>query len=371
MKDKIFFKIENNVLYFYNPQNDVNDILISNFYAEDTNKVHSERQDDFLCVKLSDIPELVYGNFGFFFVNKNENQVACHVHERFEREIYRFNKFQDLYDFYKTKGGNLAIRVRPVDNESEVVTTQELVELVKRHNIYFQQNLKYDKLAKSYKFDKDLRIEQFSQIVKTHGKLFSIGMCSYVKDVKLPTSTKIGRYCSIAPRVQAMGGGRHPQDRFTTSPVSLANPSEKGVVPTFTGDKDNNGFTPTYFKQKKLPIVIGNDVWIGNDVVIKQGVKIGDGAIIAQGAIITKDVPPFALVAGVPGVVKRYRFSPAIISKLLKLKWWDYAYWDFKGIYGADDIETFIDKLENLIKNGEIHPCEPNYITGKDILNIK
>ena len=243
--------------------------------------------------------------------------------------------------------------------------------LFKENNVYFQQNLKYDKLSDSYKFDNDVKIEQFSQLVKTHGKLFSIGMCSYVKDVDLPTNTRMGRYCSIAPGVRSMGGGRHPQNRFTTSPVSLSNPSEKGIAPMFVDKKYEKGFVPTYFKQKKLPIIIGNDVWIGNDVIIKQGVKVGNGAIIAQGSIVTKNVPPYALVAGVPGVVKRYRFSKSIIDTLQKIKWWEYAYWDFDGIYGADKIEVFLDKFQKLIDDGNLKKHHPKYVTGKDILRTK
>lgn len=46
--------------------------------------------------------------------------------------------------------------------------------------------------------------------------------------------------------------------------------------------------------------IIGNDVWIGNDVVLKGGIAIGDGAVIAANSVVTKDVPPYAIVAGVP-----------------------------------------------------------------------
>lgn len=55
------------------------------------------------------------------------------------------------------------------------------------------------------------------------------------------------------------------------------------------------------------PCTIGDDVWIGRRVMIMPGVKIGSHAIIAAGAIVTKDVPEWAVVAGVPAVVKKYR----------------------------------------------------------------
>ena len=68
---------------------------------------------------------------------------------------------------------------------------------------------------------------------------------------------------------------------------------------------------------------IGNDVWIGEDVKIIGGVTIGDGAIVATGATVTKDVPPYAIVGGVPAKVIRYRFDMPTIDFLLKDKWWD------------------------------------------------
>lgn len=73
--------------------------------------------------------------------------------------------------------------------------------------------------------------------------------------------------------------------------------------------------------QKK--VIIGNDVWIGSHALILGGVKIGDGAVIGAGAVVTKDVPPYAVVGGVPARIIKYRFSQEIIDKLLEIKWWN------------------------------------------------
>ena len=74
----------------------------------------------------------------------------------------------------------------------------------------------------------------------------------------------------------------------------------------------------------KGDIIIGNDVWIGYEAVILSGVTIGDGAIIGTRAVVTKDVPPYAIVGGVPAKTIRKRFSDDTISALLKIKWWDW-----------------------------------------------
>lgn len=371
VEKKGFFKIENDTFYFFGLTNLNGKILISNFYANEIKQVRVKEKDGIVTLSMLDIPALDYGNYGFFYENREHKQVEIPVLNIEDRNIYSTHNSLDKYTYYQTKGGNLAIRVRPFSREKEVEVTSEHIDLFKNNHIYFQQNLKYDKLPKTYKFNDDVEIEQFSQLVKTHGKLFSIGMCSYVKDIDLPINSCVGRYCSIAPGVKAMGGGRHPQNRFTTSPVTLSNPSEKGIAPMSIDKEYDKGFIPTYFKQKKLPIIIGNDVWIGNNVIIKRGIKIGNGAIIAEGAIVTKDVPPYALVAGAPAIVKRYRFSEQVINKLQEIKWWNYAYWNFEGIYGADKIEDFISKFEKLVADGKLLPYHPKCVTGADILQRK
>ena len=75
-----------------------------------------------------------------------------------------------------------------------------------------------------------------------------------------------------------------------------------------------------------LPLTIGCDVWIGANAFINcSRVKsIGDGAIIGAGAVLLEDVPPYAVVAGVPAKIKRYRFTPEQIETLLRVRWWDW-----------------------------------------------
>ena len=70
---------------------------------------------------------------------------------------------------------------------------------------------------------------------------------------------------------------------------------------------------------------IGNDVWIAAGAHVLRGVKVSDGAVIAANAVVTKDVPPYAIVAGVPAKIVKYRFSDDQIKSLLDIKWWDFS----------------------------------------------
>lgn len=121
----------------------------------------------------------------------------------------------------------------------------------------------------------------------------------------------IGPFSSIASKV-SMGGAAHPMHFVSTSPVFL---SHKDSVKT------------KYAHHDYLPIVqtvVGADVWIGEGAYVKAGVTIGHGAVVGMGAVVTKDVPPYAVVAGNPAKLIHYRFDKNIIDNLLMLKWWEF-----------------------------------------------
>ena len=122
----------------------------------------------------------------------------------------------------------------------------------------------------------------------------------------------IGKFCSIACNTKfLMTSGNHTKRSFSTYPFPLFN-TEWDESLQVTDAWDNKG-----------DIVIGNDVWIGYDAVIMSGVTIGDGAIIGTRAVVTKDVPPFAVVGGVPAKIIKYRYSHEMINRLLEIEWWN------------------------------------------------
>lgn len=117
----------------------------------------------------------------------------------------------------------------------------------------------------------------------------------------------IGKFCSIGGNVQIILGGNHRNDWISTYPFNQLLKPQYGYI---TGHPMTKG-----------DVIIGNDVWIGSDVKILSGVRIGDGATIAASAVVTKDVQPYAVVAGNPAVFKKWRISAGFAEKM---KWWDW-----------------------------------------------
>ncbi len=167
---------------------------------------------------------------------------------------------------------------------------------------------------------------------------YSIGKFTY-GDPRILTfgdqsTLKIGKFCSISAEVTILLVGEHRTDWITTYPfnVLLKEFNYLSGHPATKGD-----------------VIIGNDVWIGTRATILSGLKIGDGAVIGAGSVVTKDVPPYAIVAGNPAKIIRMRFDPETIHDLLQIKWWN---WDFHTI--SDNMQLLLsgNTKELLLRNG-------------------
>jgi len=163
-----------------------------------------------------------------------------------------------------------------------------------------------------------------------------MGKFSYVSFSSIISRTKIGKYCSIGPDCK-IGLGRHPTCKFVSTHPAFFSSIEK--FPLSFADKN-------YFNEFEQ-IVIGNDVWIGSNCILVDGITVGDGAVIGTGSVVTKNIPPYAIVGGVPAKIIRYRFEKYEIESLLEFKWWDKDVdWLKENFNFFHDINYFIELIE-------------------------
>lgn len=179
--------------------------------------------------------------------------------------------------------------------------------------------------------DKTAKVGMASNCIRV-----KMGRYSYMGFYNSICDTTIGSFCSIASYC-AIGGGRHPLNAVSTSPVFYAGRNSMGKNFSNIPEEENQG------------VEIGNDVWIGEAVFINDGVKIGTGAVIGAHSVVTKDVPPYAIVAGAPAKILRYRFDEETIQRLLESKWWEWS--DEKLANKAE----FFDAPERLLQQKSVN----------------
>jgi acetyltransferase-like isoleucine patch superfamily enzyme len=124
---------------------------------------------------------------------------------------------------------------------------------------------------------------------------------------------RIGSFCSIADRVTVFLGGNHRTDWVTTYPFP-AFPDRWEQAAGIRGEHTTKG-----------DVVIGNDVWVGSNVTFMSGVTVGDGAAIGANSCVTRDVAPYAVMAGNPARQLRLRFDTETIERLLMIRWWEWS----------------------------------------------
>ena len=168
-------------------------------------------------------------------------------------------------------------------------------------------------------FEEGAEVEGYNHIGRFSHVFGRVGCYTYM-DVRCCIEGDIGRFCSIAWDVVTIVG-RHPLEKFvSTHPIFFSNAGQCGI--SFV---EESVFPDVSYAdpQRRKHVIIENDVWIGAYVKIIGGVTIHNGAVVLAGAVVTKDVPPYAIVGGIPAKVIRYRFDEETIAQLLRFRWWD------------------------------------------------
>ena len=180
----------------------------------------------------------------------------------------------------------------------------------------------------------------------------SVGKYSYGSLSKNhPYIKSIGNFCSFAPGVDVVVN--HEMDYITTHPIIYAGKNLPNEEKDYNLFEDKTwyleGIEPHSTVKKRKRITIGHDVWLGKNVLIANYANIGNGVIAGAGAVITKDVPDYAIVAGVPAKIIRYRYTTEQIEALNRIKWWNWSDDEIRERF--DDlylpIDEFIKKYDN------------------------
>lgn len=149
-----------------------------------------------------------------------------------------------------------------------------------------------------------------------------VGLYSYgcFDPVRIARGTIIGRYCSFSDSCRILNGN-HGVEFISLHPylynVGLGCVESETIIRT--------------------SCVVGDDVWVGHAATILPSVSsIGRGAAIGAGAVVTKDVPPYAIVAGNPARLIRFRFSPSVIDQIECTQWWNMSALELKHLIATN-----------------------------------
>lgn len=210
--------------------------------------------------------------------------------------------------------------------------------------------------------DPAARVEPYTHILAGSTVPLALGAFSYSWS-RLEPTMRIGRYCSIASGVSQLGA--HPTNWVSTSPFSH-HPHPLGGFADYLKDNGVQHYPVQDFDMGIAPVEIGHDVWIGEGVALKPGVSIGDGAVVAAHAVVTRDVPPYAIVGGVPARLIGSRFPEALAERLRATRWWRFGP-DLLQSLDVREPKSFVDRLDRAIADGA-QPLDLPVLTGRAII---
>jgi phosphonate metabolism protein (transferase hexapeptide repeat family) len=187
---------------------------------------------------------------------------------------------------------------------------------------------------------RDCRLGAYCEVgARTQLLEVELGDYSYIVNDSDAAYATIGKFCSIAAMTR-INPGNHPMERASQSHFTYR------ASAYFAGAADD---AELFAWRRAHAVTTGHDVWIGHGAVILAGRSIGTGAVIAAGAVVTKDVQPYAIVAGNPARVIRGRFPDHIAARLQRLAWWDWSHERLRAAlpdFQKLSIDRFLERYE-------------------------
>lgn len=250
-----------------------------------------------------------YGNNGWLFEELLTQKYSIVPIGVFDNNVSKFCSFvKDISNLKSYDSDDLV-----------VVITCENQEV---HN-YIEGMLK-EMMSKAIILDLFFRSRKVNQREK---QLTKCGKYSYGPLCNHEQVKEVGAFCSFAVGVDVVGN--HLINTISTHPFLFHDKRLNDTfLKTYEERKDATwffpGVSPLIGPPRRRRITIGNDVWLGANVLITNGVDIPDGVIAGAGAVITKEIPPYAIVGGVPARIIGYRYNSEQVAKIRAIAWWDW-----------------------------------------------
>ncbi|MBA4287094.1 MAG: hypothetical protein C0434_16370 [Xanthomonadaceae bacterium] len=210
----------------------------------------------------------------------------------------------------------------------------------------------------------DFRFERPAMIHGHRLKGCSMGAYGFYNAAGLASAyrTHFGRYSQVGEST-IVGPPEHPMTMFSTHPFAFSRPSHMPKMfqmPEFARISPEEADGPSW-AESETPIdtVIGHEAYVGAGSFVRRGVTVGIGAVIGARSVVTRDVPPYAIVAGSPARVLRYRYPDALIERFLKLAWWNYDLGPIKRDVNWADSERSLEFLEQKAADGTLQKLVP------------
>lgn len=238
-----------------------------------------------------------------------------------------------------------------------ITILQEHVDFLQEKRIFLHPSERYNKtwlrIGNAYNTDKQPALMESYSGQFGGGAFSSLGAFSY-SNSDLGKNAYIGRYCAIASNISIMHSD-HPVGWIGMCGFDYSLAAPYGAFARDNGTE----FDTLPFQVRDESLIVEDGAWIGDGALLASPLKIGQGSVIAARSIVTKDVPPYAIVAGSPATVRKLRFAEKTVERLIASDWAKYSFLNFQGMDRTDP-ERFLDQFEEAKAAGKIS-CMPDH----------